>query len=240
MEGINRSVQMQLADARPVRPIAANERLLGQVIEALPVGLAVVDSKGDVLFANSASTRIWGGTLPPGMERYETGKGSWHHSRKKIAPDEWPSARTLRTGETCTGDLMNVETLDGRQRIITTTSVPIREERGIAGAVIVNEDVTDRVRSEEALRKTQRLLVEAAELGHTGSWEHDLISGEIVQTEENRRLFFGEGRGKGTAFDDYVAAIHPDDRERGVRRHEELVAGTCSGDHEVRVIWPDG
>jgi len=182
MEGINRSVQRPLADARSARTVPGSERLLGQVIEALPVGVAVVDSKGDVLFANTASTRIWGGTLPPGMERYETGKGRWHHSGMKIAPDEWPSARTLRTGETCAGDLMDVETLDGRQRILTATSVPIREERGIAGAVIVNEDVTDRVRSEEALRKTQRLLVEAAELGHTGSWEHDLVTGEVFNT----------------------------------------------------------
>jgi PAS domain-containing protein len=191
MEGINRSVQVPLTDARSVRPIPASERLLRQVIEALPVGVAVVDFKGDVLFANSATTLIWGGTLPPGMERYEKGNGYWHHSGNRIAPDEWPSARTLRTGETCAGELMDVETLDGRQRILTTTSVPIREERGVAGAVIVNEDVTDRVRSEEALRKTQRLLVEAAELGHTGSWEHDLVTGEVVNTEENRRLFFG-------------------------------------------------
>ncbi|MFL5440499.1 MAG: ATP-binding protein [Myxococcales bacterium] len=240
MEGINRSVQMPLADARPVRPIAANERLLGQVIEALPLGLAVVDSKGDVLFANSASTRVWGGTLPPGMERYEKGKGSWHHSRKRIAPDEWPSARTLRTGETCTGDLMDVETLDGRQRIITTTSVPIREERGIAGAVIVNEDVTDRVRSEEALRKTQRLLVEAAELGHTGSWEHDLVTGEVFNTEENRRLFFGNDRTKGSDFEDFRAAVHPEDRAYTRKRREHLIADGNVRDLEFRVVWPDG
>jgi len=240
MEGINRSVEVKPADARSMRPLPAVERLLRQVIEALPVGVAVVDYRGDVIYANSASTRIWGGTPLPGMQRYEEGEGYWHHSGKRIAPDEWPSARTLRTGETCAGELIDVETLDGRQRIVTSTSVPIHEEGGFAGAVIVNEDVTDRVRSEEALRKTERLLVEAAELGHTGSWEHDLVTGAVFNTEENRRLFFGNDRTKGSDFQDFRAAVHPEDRAYTKKRREQLIADGNVRDLEFRVVWPDG
>src|SRR5438874_1753393 len=110
----------------------------------------------------------------------------------------------------------------------------------ITGAVVVNEDVTERARAEEVLRQTERLLVEAEKLGQTGSWEQDLISGQVFNTEANRRLFFGDDRSKGTRLEDYVQAIHPDDRDSVWRRRGELLAGTGSGDIDYRVVWPDG
>jgi two-component system sensor histidine kinase UhpB len=106
--------------------------------------------------------------------------------------------------------------------------------------VVVNEDVTERVRAEEALRKTERLLIEAEQLGQTGSWEQDLVTQQFFNTDANLRLFFGDDRGKGTRLEDYVEAIHPDDRAWVTRRREQLLAGTGSGDIEYRVVWPDG
>jgi signal transduction histidine kinase/PAS domain-containing protein len=222
-------------------PIHIGQGLLRQVLDTLPLGVAFVDRKGDVLLANPAATRIWGRLIQSGDERYEKSNGFWHDTGKPIAPDEWPSMRALNRGEAGLGDIIDNDTFDGFRKTISSAAIPIRDhDQRIVGAVIVNEDVTERVRSEDALRKTQRLLVEAAELGHTGSWEHDLVTGEIVQTEENRRLFFGDEHGKGAAFDDYASVMHPDDRERGIRRHEELVAGNAGRDFEFRVIWPDG
>ena len=49
----------------------------------------------------------------------------------------------------------------------------------------VCRDISERKRAEQALRKSERVLREAEELGHTGSWEHDLVTGEIFNTDEN-------------------------------------------------------
>src|SRR5437762_576320 len=78
-------------------------------------------------------------------------------------------------------------------------------------------------------RLLARLLVEAEQLGQTGSWEQDFVSQEIFNTDANLRLFFGEDRRKGTRLEDYIEAIHPDDRDLVVRRREQLLAGTGSG-----------
>jgi two-component system sensor histidine kinase UhpB len=84
------------------------------------------------------------------------------------------------------------------------------------------------------------LLTAAETLGQTGSWEQDLIGGQIINTEANHRLFFGDDKTKGTRLEDYFEAVHPDDRARLAERRQELLAGTGSGDVEYRVTWPDG
>ncbi len=90
------------------------------------------------------------------------------------------------------------------------------------------------------LRESERILREAEELGHTGSWEHNLITGEIVNTAENLRLFFGNDRSKGARFEDYSEAVHPNDRVVVLQSHAQLLAADSPRDIEFRAVWPDG
>src|SRR5205823_5964517 len=77
----------------------------------------------------------------------------------------------------------------------------------------VAEDITERKRVEMALQKNEHLLSETQVLGRTGSWEHNLVTGEIANTEGNLHLFFGDDHSKGARFEDFADVVHPDDRE---------------------------
>ena len=136
-----------------------SQELLRLVLATLPVGVSVIDRSGDIVSANAASKLIWGGIIASGEERYARTAATWHGSGKPIEPTEWASVRALRDGKTSLNELIDIETYDGRRKTIQNSAAPIRDADGlIVGSVIVNEDVSERVRTESALREsTDRL-----------------------------------------------------------------------------------
>jgi PAS domain S-box-containing protein len=134
---------------------------------------------------------------------------------------------------------LKIVTKAGQERWLDFTE-GVFEFESTPAVVSIAFDITERQRAEEALRKSERLLREAEELGHTGSWEHDLLTGQIVNTAENHRLFFGDDDSKGARLEDYVDAVHPDDRAYVIARREKLHVEGGPRDIDFRVIWPDG
>jgi PAS domain S-box-containing protein len=162
-----------------------NQRLLHLVLATLPVGVAVTNRAGDIVLSNATAKQIWGGdeVIASGRERWARSKGYWHDSGKAIAPTDWASVRALSRGETSLTELIDIDTFDGDKKTIQNYSAPIRNaHQQIVGAVIVNEDVTERLRAEKALRESrnrlrrlsQRLLrVQEEERRHLARELHD-------------------------------------------------------------------
>jgi two-component system sensor histidine kinase UhpB len=88
-------------------------------------------------------------------------------------------------------ELIDIETFDGQQKTIQNSAAPIRNAEGlIVGAVVVNEDVTERVRAQKALRESadrlqhlsRRLLeVQESERRHLARELHDEF-GQVLAT----------------------------------------------------------
>jgi PAS domain S-box-containing protein len=154
---------------RAEEAVLESQQLLHLVLATLPVGVAVTDRAGDIVLNNEAAKRIWGKTVVSGSERWAQSKGFWHGSGERIAPENWASARALSGGQTSLNELIDIEAHDGQKKIIQNSAAPIRNAEGlIVGAVIVNEDVTERVRAEETLRQTQVELARVARLTMMG------------------------------------------------------------------------
>jgi PAS domain S-box-containing protein len=140
---------------RVKQALAQSEHLLRVVLDALPVGVAVVNQAGDIILNNPVSRRIWSNMILPGPERYAKSKGWWHATGQPIGPDEWGSARALSRGESALNEVVDIEAFDGVRKVIENSAVPIRDGAGrISGAVIVNAEVSARVTAEQELQNS--------------------------------------------------------------------------------------
>ncbi len=157
--------------------VRRSEQLLRLVLEAIPVGVAVVDPGGNVVISNSASSRIWATLIRSGPQRYSMTKAWWHDSGEQIDPDEWASVRALLYGESSINEVIEIEAFDGVRKVIHNSAVPIRNEReAIIGAVVINEDVSGQKAAERDLeRSVTQMQMLATRLMH-------------AQDDERRRI----------------------------------------------------
>jgi diguanylate cyclase (GGDEF)-like protein/PAS domain S-box-containing protein len=84
----------------------------------------------------------------------------------------------------------------------------------------------------------ERQFADAQALAHVGSWERSLSEDGAAWSDELCRIF-GQPVGSAPTFDEFVALIHPEDRDR-VRGDLGRVAGGEVCDSSFRIIRPSG
>jgi two-component system cell cycle sensor histidine kinase/response regulator CckA len=107
-------------------------------------------------------------------------------------------------------------------------------------AIINAQDVAERKRAEQELRRTTEFLSHAQAFAHIGSWEWDVLGDAITWSPETYRIFGLTPAHGPVALDQYLALIHPDDREMvaGAVRHTLETGASFEIDH--RIVHPDG
>ena len=69
-----------------------------------------------------------------------------------MGSDDWAAARAIRNGETSLNEVLNIECFDGARKTILNSAVPMRDPTGrIIGAVVLNEDITERKNTENRM-----------------------------------------------------------------------------------------
>lgn len=141
-----------------------SESLLRKVLNTLPVGVWVTDIEGKIMMGNPAGQRIWAGARYVGVEEYGEYKGWWTDTGKRIEPEEWALARAIRKGETSLNEVIDIECFDGTRKTIYNSAMPIKDEMdNIIGAIVVNEDITEKRRAEEKLLLASKVIENTSE-----------------------------------------------------------------------------
>lgn len=157
-----------------------SEALLQEVLKALPVGVWIQEASGRIVQGNPAGQAIWGGARYVGIEEFGEYKGWWAETGAPISTEEWAGARAIRNGETSLDEEIVIQSFDGARKVILNSAIPIFDAgQQIKGAIIVNQDITERKRTEETTRRLVAILEATSDfVGTADSEEHALYVNE--------------------------------------------------------------
>lgn len=101
-------------------------------------------------------------------------------------------------------------------------------------------DITERNLARLKVQHSQSLLKEAQQLGQLGSWELNLVSGELHWTDEVYRIFELDPAQFSPSYEAFLTVIHPDDRDRVQRAYEQSLKFRHPYDIVHRLRFADG
>jgi PAS domain S-box-containing protein len=130
---------------------------------------------------------------------------------------------------------------DGTYLWVLARGVAMRDGQGRPVRVIGSHtDITQRKRSEQALREAEERLRLGLRAGKTGTWDWDILGNRVVWSEQLYE-FHGlkDGEFGGTAAE-FGRLVHPDDMDRVQAALQAALLGGRPYELEFRTVRPDG
>jgi PAS domain S-box-containing protein len=231
-------LQQQSAEAA----LRESEDRYRSVIAAMQEGVALLGADGRIRACNTSAERILGLSAEQITGR-TTLDPRWQaiHEDGSVFPGEMhPVMQTLRTGQPCSNVVMGVRKPTGELTWISINSQALRhgDEPPPYAVVASFSDITERKRTEEALRESERRWRNLTEALPQLVW---------TATPDGACDYFSTQWTQHTGVPDsnllgwrWLEVLHPDDREPTRKSWTDSVAGRGPYDVEYRVRRSDG
>jgi PAS domain S-box-containing protein len=143
------------------------------------------------------------------------------HAHEHAHGDEIPLTRAL------------VLARDGREVILELSLVNQRINGVTRSFFGLARDVTTREKAQEALRRSERQLADSQRIARLGSWEYDLVTGQVHWSEEHYRLF-GMDPSERITFERFCAIIGQTETEK-LRALDGVLRDRATAEWELKV-----
>jgi PAS domain S-box-containing protein len=227
-------LEARLADCekRQTEARQESEERLRLFMEYAPVSIAMFDREMRFLAVSRKwSTEYLGGAECLGKSRYEV---------LPECPERWKAAhRQALAGETVRVEEDFRHSADGSEIWARYEVRPWRAANGdIGGIIVFTENITERKRAEEALRRRERIYRAIGESIDYGIWlcEPD---GRNTYSSSSFLKLVGLTQEECSNFD-WANALHPDDAERTLAAWRECVRTQGRWNSEHRFLGVDG
>jgi PAS domain S-box-containing protein len=117
-----------------------------------------------------------------------------------------------------------------------------RDAKGnIVKSIGTVQDITELVRTEERVKKSEASMQRTQSIAHVGSWQFDLETNCLDWSDEAYRIFGVPPEKFNGTYEAFLKTVHPDDRERVNTAYTDSIRNG-QDDYEVehRIVWPDG
>jgi PAS domain S-box-containing protein len=130
---------------------------------------------------------------------------------------------------------------DGSIKHIHASLHPLTSNSGKTSEIIATAaDITDRLRSQSELKRSEAYLAEAEKISHTGCWARNPTTGALFWSQEEWRIFGLDPATTRLSYEMFLQMVHPEDRASLEETSRRAVREKKSYDIPFRIVLPDG
>lgn len=192
---------------RDVTEELASQGRLAAIIESSDDAIVSKNLDGIINSWNKAAEKMFGWTADEVI-----GKSIYIIIPPELQHEEKHIITSIRNGER----IRHFETVrigkSGNRINVSLSISPVRNNRGeIIGASKIARDVSERIRSDQALKESEERLRLALESGHIGVWDWNMVSNKLLWTD-NVYTIHGVSRDTfQVTLENYLKLIYPED-----------------------------
>jgi len=118
---------------------------------------------------------------------------------------------------------------------------PVKDDRGkIIGMLGISQDITGQKKTSETLKDRERCLKKVEYIAHVGDWDWNIVSDELIWSDETHKIFGLNPKEFGVTFEDLLDSVHPEDRGFVKGSIDDALYRKKPHSVEHRIVLPDG
>ena len=212
-----------------------------KILAASGDGIYGVDLNGNATFVNPAAEKMLGWTEAELLGKNLHELIHFNHRDGSPYPEKGcPICSALTDGKNHRVENEVFWQKDGTSFPVSYISTPIVKNWKVEGAVVIFQDISERLRREERLRRTSRQLKKAKMVANLGIWELDHAQNTLIWSDEIYKIFELDQNVFKPSYSAFLEAIHPEDRDQVSKAYEKSLITRKKYKIVHRLVMKDG
>lgn len=211
-------------------------RELQTILDSVPAMIWYKDTNNNILRCNQAAAKVVNLQAQQivecnACEIYPENANIFYKGDLEVIQSGKPKRESIET----------LTTPSGEKVWLSVDRIPyLNENNELIGVIVFALNITRRRKAEEALSESEKRLSMSQSFANIGTWDWDIQSNNLFWSERIAPLFGYESGKTETTYENFLAAIHPDDREMVTTAISNCVEHSIEYNIEHRAVWQDG